>query len=65
MDDDQITGLINRWSRIGGQAANLRTVQTPVSPRRINYYDSPEAPKASSPVPAVNMVVVNDAGETC
>ena len=36
-----------------------------MGPKRIDYYDSPEAPKASSPVPAVNVVVVNDAGETC
>jgi ADP-ribose pyrophosphatase YjhB (NUDIX family) len=34
-----------------------------VSPQRIDYYDSPEAPKANSLVPAVNVVVVNDAGE--
>jgi ADP-ribose pyrophosphatase YjhB (NUDIX family) len=34
-----------------------------VSPRRIDYYDDPDAPKANSLVPSVNMVVVNDAGE--
>jgi ADP-ribose pyrophosphatase YjhB (NUDIX family) len=34
-----------------------------VSPQRIDYYDSPGAPKANSLVPAVNVVVVNDAGE--
>jgi ADP-ribose pyrophosphatase YjhB (NUDIX family) len=34
-----------------------------VSPQRIDYYDSPEAPQANSLVPAVNVVVVNDAGE--
>jgi ADP-ribose pyrophosphatase YjhB (NUDIX family) len=34
-----------------------------VSPRRIDYYDDPEAPKANSLVPSVNVVVVNDAGE--
>ena len=34
-----------------------------MSPQRIDYYDSPEAPKANSLVPAVNVVVVNDAGE--
>jgi hypothetical protein len=34
-----------------------------VSPQRIDYYDSPEAPKAKSLVPAVNVLVVNDAGE--
>jgi hypothetical protein len=34
-----------------------------MSPHRIDYYDSPEAPKANSLVPAVNAVVVNDAGE--
>ena len=34
-----------------------------MSPQRIDYYDSPEAPRANSLVPAVNMVVVNDAGE--
>jgi NUDIX domain len=31
--------------------------------RRIDFYDDPEAPKANSLVPAVNVVVVNDAGE--
>jgi hypothetical protein len=35
-----------------------------VSPRRIDYYDTPEAPKANSLVPSVNVVVVTDAGET-
>ena len=30
--------------------------------RRIDYYDDPEAPEASSLVPSVNVVVVNDAG---
>jgi ADP-ribose pyrophosphatase YjhB (NUDIX family) len=34
-----------------------------VSPRRIDYYDDPEAPAANSLVPSVNVVVVNDAGE--
>jgi ADP-ribose pyrophosphatase YjhB (NUDIX family) len=34
-----------------------------VSPRRIDYYDDPTAPKANSLVPSVNVVVVNDAGE--
>jgi ADP-ribose pyrophosphatase YjhB (NUDIX family) len=33
------------------------------SPRRIDYYDDPDAPKANSLVPSVNVVVVNDAGE--
>jgi ADP-ribose pyrophosphatase YjhB (NUDIX family) len=31
--------------------------------RRIDYYDHPEAPKANSLVPSVNVVVVNDADE--
>jgi ADP-ribose pyrophosphatase YjhB (NUDIX family) len=31
--------------------------------RRIDYYDDPEAPKANSLVPSVNVVVVNDIGE--
>lgn len=31
--------------------------------RRIDYYDDPEAPKANSLVPSVNVVVVNDSGE--
>ena len=31
--------------------------------RRIDYYDAPEAPGATSLVPSVNVVVVNDAGE--
>jgi ADP-ribose pyrophosphatase YjhB (NUDIX family) len=34
-----------------------------VSPRRIDYYDDPNAPKANSLVPSVNVVVTNDAGE--
>jgi ADP-ribose pyrophosphatase YjhB (NUDIX family) len=34
-----------------------------MSPQRIDYYDSPEAPKPNSLVPAVNVVVANDAGE--
>ena len=34
-----------------------------MSSQRIDYYDSPKAPKANSLVPAVNVVVVNDAGE--
>jgi ADP-ribose pyrophosphatase YjhB (NUDIX family) len=34
-----------------------------MSTQRIDYYDSPEAPKANSLVPSVNVVVVNDAGE--
>jgi ADP-ribose pyrophosphatase YjhB (NUDIX family) len=34
-----------------------------VSPRRIDYYDDPDAPKANSLVPSVNVVVVNDVGE--
>jgi 8-oxo-dGTP pyrophosphatase MutT (NUDIX family) len=34
-----------------------------VSPRRIDYYDDPNAPKANSLVPSVNVVVANDAGE--
>jgi ADP-ribose pyrophosphatase YjhB (NUDIX family) len=34
-----------------------------VSPRRIDYYDDPSAPKANSLVPSVNVVVVNEAGE--
>jgi ADP-ribose pyrophosphatase YjhB (NUDIX family) len=36
---------------------------THVSPKRIDYYDDPNAPKANSLVPSVNVVVVNDAGE--
>src|ERR1700689_2499689 len=34
-----------------------------MSSQRIDYYDSPEAPRANSLVPAVNVVVVNDGGE--
>jgi len=34
-----------------------------VSPRRIDYYDDPEAPTATSLVPSVNVVVVNEADE--
>jgi 8-oxo-dGTP pyrophosphatase MutT (NUDIX family) len=34
-----------------------------MSPQRIDYYDSPDAPKANSLVPAVNVVVVDDAAE--
>jgi ADP-ribose pyrophosphatase YjhB (NUDIX family) len=32
-------------------------------PGRIDYYDDPNAPKANSMVPSVNVVVTNDAGE--
>lgn len=31
--------------------------------RRIDYYDDPNAPKATSLVPSVNVVVTNEAGE--
>ena len=31
--------------------------------RRIDYYNDPEAPKANSLVPSVNVVVVNDDGD--
>ncbi|SEG93344.1 ADP-ribose pyrophosphatase YjhB, NUDIX family [Thermomonospora echinospora] len=31
--------------------------------RRIDYYNDPNAPKANSLVPSVNVVVTNDAGE--
>jgi ADP-ribose pyrophosphatase YjhB (NUDIX family) len=34
-----------------------------VSSRRIDYYDNANGPEASSLVPSVNVVVVNDAGE--
>jgi ADP-ribose pyrophosphatase YjhB (NUDIX family) len=34
-----------------------------VSPRRIDYFDDPEAPEAGSLVPSVNVVVVNDTGQ--
>jgi ADP-ribose pyrophosphatase YjhB (NUDIX family) len=33
-----------------------------MSPQRIDYCDSPEAPRANSLVPSVNVVVLNDAG---
>ncbi|MET8141366.1 NUDIX domain-containing protein [Sphaerisporangium sp. NPDC005288] len=31
--------------------------------RRIDYYDDPQAPKANSLVPSVNVVVTNEAGD--
>lgn len=31
--------------------------------RRIDFYDDPEAPKANSLVPSVNILMTNDAGE--
>ena len=34
-----------------------------MSPQRIDYHDSPDAPRANSLVPSVNVVVTNDAGE--
>jgi len=34
-----------------------------VSPQRIDYYNSPNAPRANSLVPSVNVVVANDASE--
>jgi hypothetical protein len=33
------------------------------SPRRIDYYDDPDASKASTLVPSVNVVVINCTGE--
>jgi len=43
----------------------LRTlgVDLLTSPRRIDYYDDPDAPKASTLVPSVNVVVINGAGD--
>jgi predicted RNase H-like HicB family nuclease len=35
----------------------------PTPPRRIDYYDDPGAPQASSLVPSVNVVVTNHAGD--
>jgi ADP-ribose pyrophosphatase YjhB (NUDIX family) len=32
-------------------------------PKRIDYYDDPNAPTANSMVPSVNVVIENDAGE--
>lgn len=37
--------------------------ETDSRPRRIDYYDDPDAPAANSLVPSVNVVVLNDAGE--
>jgi 8-oxo-dGTP pyrophosphatase MutT (NUDIX family) len=34
-----------------------------VSLRRIDYYDDPEAPRANSLVPSVNVIAVNDSGD--
>jgi len=34
-----------------------------VKSRRIDYYDAPDAPKANSLVPSVNVVVANDTGD--
>jgi ADP-ribose pyrophosphatase YjhB (NUDIX family) len=34
-----------------------------VTSRRIDYYDDPEAPRANSLVPSVNVAVVNEAGD--
>jgi NUDIX domain len=34
-----------------------------MSPQRIDYYDSPDAPRVNSLVPSVNGIVFNDAGE--
>jgi ADP-ribose pyrophosphatase YjhB (NUDIX family) len=33
------------------------------SPRRIDYYDDPDAPRASTLIPSVNVVVINGAGD--
>jgi ADP-ribose pyrophosphatase YjhB (NUDIX family) len=49
------------FSRRGGVTSPRKDAL--MSPQRIDYYDSPEAPRANSLVPAVNVVVVNDAGE--
>jgi len=34
-----------------------------VTSRRIDYYDDPEAPRANSLVPSVNVAVINEAGD--
>jgi ADP-ribose pyrophosphatase YjhB (NUDIX family) len=34
-----------------------------VTPRRIDYYDDPLAPRAKSLVPSVNAAVVNEGGD--
>jgi hypothetical protein len=36
-----------------------------VIPRRIDYYDDPEAPKANTLVPSVNVVVVTMQAKSC
>jgi ADP-ribose pyrophosphatase YjhB (NUDIX family) len=46
-----------------GRYVRTLEVDPLTSPRRIDYYDSAEAPKAKSLVPAVNVVVVNAAGD--
>jgi hypothetical protein len=33
------------------------------SPSRVDYYDDPDAPKASTLLPSVNVVVINGAGD--
>jgi hypothetical protein len=53
--------LLMRASNKSGTGPRLRGCAR--EPQRNDYYDSPEAPKANSLVPSVNVVVVNDAGE--
>jgi ADP-ribose pyrophosphatase YjhB (NUDIX family) len=50
------TNLVHEGSCRSGENAS-------VSPQRIDYYDDPEAPRANSLVPSVNVVMANDAAE--
>jgi hypothetical protein len=55
------SGRVRRWDdeRIG---ALERFRASFVTPQRIDYYDDPEAPRANSLVPSVNVAVTNEAG---
>ena len=49
--------MYRRSALIPGESPRL------VSTRRIDYYDDPQAPKANSLVPSVNVVVTNEVGD--
>ncbi|MGA8108867.1 MAG: NUDIX domain-containing protein [Acidobacteriaceae bacterium] len=57
--------ILSTWRALwaGPEAACQLEKDAPTRPQRIDYSDSAEAPKANSLVPAVNVVVVNHAGE--
>ena len=60
---EMATTYLESFERVWRRSTATTRRERRVSPRRIDYYDDPDAPKANSLVPSVNVVVVNDAGE--